>query len=424
MYHDALLRVDRDPPIRHTPTPHWLATVNLPGHEQQMSDTYDVIVIGAGISGASTAYYLKTLGVDRVLLIERDRPAAGGTGRSAAMVRQHYSTALMARLAKASIDMFLTMPEELGASGGFEQTGYYFLSPAESFDAFRQNVALQRTAGIDTRILDQSEISEQLPWLNTEDVAGVAYEPDGGYADPVRSTEAYVGAFERIGGTAMMRTPVRALTGSKDKVTGVLLDEGELAAGAIVNAAGPWARFLAESVGLDLPMRTVREQDTVWEARGDRPLPPCPISNAVDAIYLRPLGDRRFIVGRGFPKDYIDVDPYNYKTTADEEFVSDVLERLQRRFPPFAECRRIDSYAALYDVTPDWYPFVGPRDGLTGYYDISGGSGHGFKIAPAIGRELAQWIIDGTAAADFAGLTFDRVAAGQLYQGAYGGNRG
>jgi glycine/D-amino acid oxidase-like deaminating enzyme len=67
---------------------------------------------------------------------------------------------------------------------------------------------------------------------------------------------------------------------------------------------------------------------------------------------------------------------------------------------------------------------VGPRDGLTGYYDINGGSGHGFKIAPAIGRELAQWIIDGTAAADFTGLTFDCVAAGQLYQGAYGGNRG
>ena len=389
-----------------------------------MSKTHDVIVIGAGISGASTAYHLKRHGVDRVLLIERDRPAAGGTGKSAAMVRQHYSTTLMARLAKASIDMFLMMSEELGASGGFEQTGYYFLSPAESFEAFKQNVALQRTAGIDTRILEESEISDRLPWLNTDGVAGVAHEPDDGYADPIRSTEAYVKAFERIGGTAMMRSPVRALTGSTDRVTGVLLDDTEHSAGVVVNAAGPWARFLAESVGLELPMRTVREQDTVWEARSDRPLPLCPISNAVDAIYLRPPGKRRYIVGRGYPKDYIDVDPDNYKTTADEEFVSNVLERLQHRFPPFAGCRRIDSYAALYDVTSGWYPFVGPRDGVTGYYDINGGSGHGFKIAPAMGRELAQWIVDGSVSEDFAGLSFDRMAAGRLYQGAYGGNRG
>ena len=389
-----------------------------------MSETYDVIVVGAGISGASTAYHLKTLGVEKVLLIERDRPAAGGTGKSAAMVRQHYSTALMARLAKASIAMFLAMPDELGASGGFEQTGYYFLSPPDSLEAFEQNVALQQGAGIETRILADSEISGQLSWLNAQGVSGVAYAPDGGYADPVRSTEAYVDAFQRDGGDVRVRTPVRALVGSSDTVTGVLLDDGEVTAGAVVNAAGPWARFLAESVGLEHPMRTVREQDTVWEARSERPLPPCPISNAVDAIYVRPLGKRRYIVGRGFPKDYVDVDPYNYKTTADEAFVSEVLERLQHRFPPFAGCRRIDSYAALYDVTPDWYPFVGPRDGVTGYYDINGGSGHGFKIAPAMGRGLAQWIVDGTAAEDFAGLSYDRVPAGCLYQGAYGGNRG
>ena len=232
-----------------------------------------------------------------------------------------------------------------------------------------------------------AEIADRLPWLNPEGAAGVAFEPDGGYADPIRSTEAYVGAFERDGGDVRLRTPVRALIGSDGAVGGVQLDDDEVSAGAVVNAAGPWAHFLAQGVGLDLPMRTVREQDTVWEARRDRPLPPCPISNAVDAIYVRPLGARRFIVGRGFPKDYVDVDPYNYKTTADEDFVSEVLKRLQHRFPPFAGC-------------------------------------HGFKIAPAMGRELASWIVAGSAAEDFAGLSYDRVPAGCLYQGAYGGNRG
>ena len=146
-------------------------------------------------------------------------------------------------------------------------------------------------------------------------------------------------------------------------------------------------------------------------------------ANAIDAIYLRPLGQRRFVVGRGFPKEYIDVDPYNYKETADEDFVSDVQARLEHRFPPFAGARRIDSYAALYDVTPDWYPFVGPRNGLLGYYDACGGSGHGFKIGAAIGRHLSHWISENEVDNDFYGLRYDRLAANERFVGAYGGNR-
>ena len=155
-----------------------------------------------------------------------------------------------------------------------------------------------------------------------------------------------------------------------------------------------------------------------------RAVPKTSISMGVDATYYRPLGDNRFIIGRGFPKEYVDVDPYNYKTSADADFIGDVQTRVERRFPAFAGMKLIEAYAALYDVTPDWYPFVGPRAGFAGYADFSGGSGHGFKIAPAIGRELAAWIVDGRTADDFAGLSYDRVARKALFQGAYGGNRG
>jgi sarcosine oxidase subunit beta len=168
----------------------------------------------------------------------------------------------------------------------------------------------------------------------------------------------------------------------------------------------------------------VREQDTVWQARPGRLLPECSISNAVDAIYLRPLGNGRYLVGRGFPKPYQDCDPENYKLTADEVFIAEVSARAEKRFPPFRGARLVDAYAALYDVTADWYPFVGPRAGLAGYYDACGGSGHGFKIGPAIGRELADWIVDSRAAPDFAALSYDRLARKELFQQAYGGNRG
>jgi sarcosine oxidase subunit beta len=192
----------------------------------------------------------------------------------------------------------------------------------------------------------------------------------------------------------------------------------------VVNAAGPFARPLAEAAGLGLELRCMREQDTVWQARSGRPHPSTSISNAVDAIYLRPSGPDRFVIGRGFPKPYEQVDPYNYRETPDDGFIRDVQERAERRVLTLAGMKLVHAYTALYDVTPDWYPFVGPRSGLDGYYDACGGSGHGFKIAPAMGEELARCILTGEVQSDFAGLGHDRIAAGRLFQGAYGGNRG
>ena len=124
---------------------------------------HDVIIVGAGITGASTAYQLKKRGVGRVLLLERQVPAAGGTGRSAAIVRQHYSTRLMTRLAHAAVGMFQAMPDELGRDGGYRRVGYAFLTPADAIEASRRNVELQRQVGVETRFLEQDEIADRMP---------------------------------------------------------------------------------------------------------------------------------------------------------------------------------------------------------------------------------------------------------------------
>ncbi len=387
-----------------------------------MGTTYDVVVVGSGITGASTAWHLKALGADRVLLLDRAGPASGGTGKSAAIVRQHYSTALMVGLAAESIGVLEEMEAE--SPGRFWQSGYMMLVPPELAERADGNLRMQREAGVDTRWLDANEIADRAPWLDTDGVAGVAYEPRGGYADPVRVTECFVERFLAAGGEYRGKTACRALVRDGDRVTGVLLDDGQVGAGAVVNAAGPWARPLAEHAGIEMQLEAYREQDSIWQARGNRPLPVTSISNAVDAIYLRPMGDDRFVIGQGFPKEYFEVDPYNYRETAEDAFVELMLERATRRIPPLEGMRLIASYAALYDVTPDWYPFIGPRAGLDGYFDACGGSGHGFKIGPAIGQRLADWILTGETTAEFAGLGYDRLTAGALYVGAYGGNRG
>ncbi len=389
-----------------------------------MAESYDVVIVGAGITGAGTAYHLKKHGVKRVLLIERGQPASGGTGKSAAIVRQHYSTPLMARLAKQSVDMFAAMPQELGASGGYVRAGYHFLAPPPLWEAAQKNAAMQRKCGVVTDTVDPGKWAQDLPWLNTDGVAGILFEPEGGYADPVATTEAYVNAFKAKGGEVRLKTPVRGLLRRGDAIEGVQLDEGRIAAGTVVNAAGTWAHFLARSANIEMQMRTVREQDTVWEARPGRPIPPGSVSNAVDAIYIRPLGERRHVIGRGFPKEYFDVDPYNFKETADDDFIADVQTRMELRVPGFAGAKLIHAYAALYDVTADWYPYIGPRRGLKGYADACGGSGHGFKIGPAIGRDLAGWIATGKVADDFAPLSYDRIADKRLFNQSYGGNRG
>ena len=387
-----------------------------------MSNNFDAIIIGAGITGASTAYHLKKNGVNRILLLDRRGAAAGGTGKSAAICRQHYSTSLMARLALESISMMAEIEKE--KAGSFFQSGYMMLLPPTLIEAAAKNLELQQSVGVETRFLSKQEITTMAPWLNTDGVAEVIFEQLGGYADPVRITEYFVHKFVENGGEFRNDTPCRGLIRETDKVAGVVLDSGPLHADVVVNAAGPWAPIIAKMAGIELEIRAVREQDSIWQARSNRPLPSVSISNAVDSIYVRPMGENRFLIGQGFPKDYFDVDPYNFKQTADDEFVNLILQRTSKRYPTLEGMKLISAYSALYDVTPDWYPFIGPRSDIKGYYDASGGSGHGFKIGPAVGKELANWIVKGETSDDFSQLSYDRLASQQLFIGAYGGNRG
>lgn len=389
-----------------------------------MSQSYDFVIVGAGISGAALAYYLKKSGIGRVLLVERGELASGGTGKSAAIVRQHYSTRLMARLAKRSVDIFRGMPGELGADGGYRGVGYAFLISDENAEVARKNLEMQQQVGIGTSFVPANVAASRFPWLNMDRVVGVGFEPEGGYADPVQSVEAYVVAFKKLGGEVRTRMPCRGVLRSGDRITGIATDHGVIDAGTVVNAAGPWAPALARLAGVPIEMRSIREQDTVWEGRAGRDLPPHSISNTIEAIYIRPQGDRRYVVGRGFPKAYEDVDENNYKETPDEDFIAEVQKRLEHRIPPMQGAKLIHAYTALYDVTPDWYPYVGPRSDVKSYVDFSGGSGHGFKIGPAIGKELADWICDGRTSAEFARLSYDRLARKALFTQAYGGNRG
>ena len=241
--------------------------------------TYDVVVVGAGILGSTTAYYLKKNGVSNVLLLERGNAASGGTGKSAAIVRSYYSVPVMARLAREAVILFHNLEAEIGIDGGFHPTGFTQLVPPDWVDTAKALVAMHQSLGVDTDFVDEKDWETRFPWLEPEGLGAIVFEAESGYADPVQTTEGFVSAYQNLGGDYQPRTPVRGLVRDGDRITGVILESEEISTAAVVNAAGPWSTFLAKSADIDLPIRAVREQDSVWEGRPDRALPTTPVSN-------------------------------------------------------------------------------------------------------------------------------------------------
>ena len=384
---------------------------------------YDVIVVGAGIIGASTAFYLKKQGVSKVLLLEKNQTASGGTGKSAAIVRSYYSIPVMARLGKEAVKLFHNLKKEIGTDGGFNPTGFTVLVSPDWLDKAKEVVIMNQKLGINTEFVPEKEWEKRFPWLNPEGLGAVVFEKDSGYADPVQTTDGFVESFKSKGGVFKDRTPVRELIREGNRINGVVLESGKIYCDSVVNAAGPWSKFLANSVQLELPIEAVREQDSIWEVRSKKGLPTSPVANQIEATYMRPMSDGRWLFGRGYPKPYYECDPYNYKESADEEFLEDLYKRWCKRIPGLEGSKLLNSYAALYDVTPDWIPFVGPRDGIKGYYDASGGSGHAFKTGPIFARELAEWITKNVVKDDFKQFSYDRTKNGEMFVQAFGGNR-
>jgi sarcosine oxidase, subunit beta len=387
-------------------------------------ETADAVVIGAGVNGASTAFNLLKHGMKKVVLLEKYLIASGGTGKSAALIRQHYSTEELVKMVKRSVEVFHHFKDEIGGECGFVNCGWAFLAPEYVSEGFSRNLAMQQRLGIDTCEITKDELLRMEPRINLSDVHRIAYEPGSGYADPYDTTYSYVQRFSERGGQLRQMTAAQSLTIEKGAVKAVQTNRGEISTGVVVNAAGPWAQYVGKWAGLDVPIKVTREEEVILETSNVGGPPSLAFSDMAKAIYYRPEGKHRTLVGRGFPKDYEIVDPDAFKEAADSQFIEETAGRFVQRFPSFEKALFIRAYTGLYDVTPDWYPILGKTDGVLGFYMCAGFSGHGFKIAPAVGELMAEEIIDGKAnSIDISRFNLSRYAKGELFQGAYGANR-
>ena len=386
------------------------------------SRTADVVIIGGGVTGTSTAFHLTRRGVRDVVLVDKGTLASGGTGKSSACVRQHYSTAETCRMIRYSLEFFQHFAERVdGASCGFRHTGYLLGVDDNMRTPMEASVALQRSVGIDTRLVSPTEMRDLEPRLRSDDLVAGCYEPASGYCNPVETAQGFARAARAAGARLMEDTAVVGLIVEGDRVLGVRTSQGDILAPVVLNAAGLWSAELAAMAGVDLPIHVCRHKISIvtWPEADRRPHPM--VYDFVTNIYTRPeLGEHILVGGLDADESRDAVDPDAYKEGVSLDESMDALARVSHRFPVLAEGHIARGYAGCFDVTPDWHPIL-DRVGPTGYHVAAGFSGHGFKLSPAIGHMVAALLTEGPGAhPDLPTFRLSRFAEGKPIRGTYG----
>ncbi len=390
-----------------------------------MRHSADAVIIGGGVMGASAAYHLAMRGCLNVVLLEARSLAAGGTGHSGAIVRQHYSQDVTTLLALHSVEMFERFESLTGRAGIFHQTGWIKLGSPDAVEAMARNASRHRELGVEVKEILPEDLGGFIPDINVEGIGAALFEPRGGYADPVGTTQGFAEKARQLGAAVMEGVRAVNIRVEGSRVVGVETDSGLIETQVVVNAAGPWGAKVASWAGLETPITVTREQDVLLRCDKAPDVTRYAVSDGVDRIYWRPYKGNVLLVGDGHPKDVETADPDEYNPEADGSFREMIMERLRVRFPgPSEGFEIVGGYASLYDTTPDWHPLIGRDSDLSGYVHCNGFSGHGFKLGPAVGKVVAEEILDSRAhTIDISSLRPGRFRENALLEGSYAGNQ-
>src|SRR5881396_2199793 len=357
----------------------------------RLPDTADVVVVGGGCMGTSTAWHLARRGLG-VVLLEKSHVASGATGHSGALVRQHYETRIGIRFARQSLAFFRRFEKETGFSCDFRTTGFLSGTRERDLPAFDALLELLRSEGVRAERLTPSDAKAMEPQLEVSDYAALVHDPDAGYADPIATAHGFAAAAAVEGAKVFDNRTVDSITTRSGRVVGLKVrGAGLLKSGRVVVAAGNWTRDLVATVGPRLPIRYVRGEVAILRRPFDFGPPPRIHFDFYGNTYSRPDGEKDTLAG------YMDTDPW--KTIRDHDLVEtlpattarDIRTRLAKRFPQMAEAQPRGGWAGAYDVTPDSYPIL-DRLGPEGLFVAVGFSGHGFKLSPEVGRLVAEHV--------------------------------
>jgi sarcosine oxidase, subunit beta len=351
----------------------------------------DVVVVGGGALGASTAFHLRRLGVRDVVLVERDALASGSTSKSAGGIRAQFADELNIRIALRSLEEFERFAELTGAEISFRQHGYLFLLDGEDdLAAFGTAVELQQSHGVPSRVLRAEEAAEIVPQLSLEGVLGATFCPRDGYATPEAVVQGYASAS---GATVVQGCAVTGIDVGGGRVLGVETTAGRVATETVVCCAGIWSKEIGALAGVDLPVEGLAR--TMWFTPQDGGLPqqlPLTIDFS-SGFYVHREGPGLAFGGR-------------------ERALEDLAEAAARRLPVLADLPVRSSWWGWYDVSPDWNALVGEAASVSRFLYATGFSGHGFQQAPAVGEHLAELVVGREPTLDLGAFSAERFAAG------------
>ena len=353
----------------------------------------DVIIIGAGVQGASLAFHLAQRGV-KALVLEKRFIGAGATGRSSGLVRMHYDVRQDAELAWVSFQYFRNWKEMVGGECGFTRTGFVQLVSTADIPALKANVAMHKQLGVPVFLIEAGDLKRLAPSFAADDVELAAYEPESGYAMPSDTANALMAAARARGARLIQDCAVTDLIVKSSHVSGVRTTQGEFSAPVVVNAAGAWAGKINEMAGLDVPFNTWRHE-TMFVKRPPQIGPSHPtVIDFANEMYFRPEGGLTLVgLEDGNP---LGESPDSDTDHARPGFVERGIDRICRRIPIMENGGLHSAHGGYDGITPDEHPMLGPA-GPEGFYLDCGHSGTGFKTAPAVGLCMTELILDGQA---------------------------
>ena len=359
----------------------------------ELPKTADVVIIGGGVMGVSTAYHLANKGCQGVLLLERESFfGMQATGKCAGGVRYQFGTEINVQLSLLSLPMLERFEEEIGQPIDLRQCGYLFLlTDAVDVEVFRKNVNMQRRLGVDTQWLEPGQIAKLVPLLNLDGVLAGTFHARDGLADPYSVVQGYAFQARRLGATLMTDVEVLDVRVEGNKVQGVVTDLGKVETPVVVNAAGPWVGEVGKMAGVDIPVVPVRRQIVVTD-----PIPEIPpdfpfIIDFEDGLYFHREGPG-VLTGMSNPDEQVSFDQ-----TVDDAWELAHIEAAIDRLPILEKASLASRWAGLYENSPDAHPILGGFPELEGFYCIGGFSGHGFQHGPGCGLLVAEEILDGKA---------------------------
>ncbi len=369
-----------------------------------LPETANIVIIGGGVMGASTAYHLALRGEKNIVLLEKEAFfGQGATGRCAGGVRYQFATEVNIRLSKESLPMLERLEEETGQPADYRQCGYLmFLTREAGAEVFKRNIALQNSLGISSVWLTGDEVRRRVPIMALDDVLGGSYCHLDGLADPNSVVMAYMGAAARLGVQALTGVEVIGIDTQGAEVRKVLTDQGAIATGTVVNAAGPWAGLIGQMAGVNLPIEAVRRQILTTS-----PLPEIPsdfpfVIDFERSLYFHREGEG-LLTGMSNPHE-----PSSFDQSVDPDWELIAMEAAIERLPLLEKAGMASHWAGLYENTPDKHPIYG-KTPVDGFFVVGGFSGHGFMHGPISGKLMSEIILDGAASTvDVSGLDLAR----------------